>query len=225
MMHRYMICFISALLIVIAPLSAKSADKLPESTKDGLQLVQQNELGAVYIKPGASLKAYQRVHIVDAYVAFAKDWEKEYNRDHMRSGARITDEDMQHIKEEVAREFKKVFSEKLEKGGYVIATEAAADVMILRPAIINLEITAPDVPTSWRSATVVSEAGQLTLYAELYDSVTSAKFAEVLDAEIAGDYGIARVANRVTNRAALEQALGRWAELLVKRLDEAHGKP
>ena len=40
-------CFLSG------PLAAK--DKLPESTKDGLKLVHQHDLGAVYLKPGATL--------------------------------------------------------------------------------------------------------------------------------------------------------------------------
>lgn len=219
--------FLSGLLAfaLFMPFAASAAQELPKTTKDGLELVQQNELSAVYVKPGASLQAYDAIYLVDAYVAFAKDWKKEYNRDHMmQPGGRITDKEIQQIKDEVAKEFSKVFSKELERGGYRIATEAAQDVMILRPAIINLAITAPDIATAWRSTTVVADAGQLTLYAEFYDSLTSDKFAEVLDAQVAGDYGMARVANRVTNRAALDETLRHWAGLLRKRLDEAHGK-
>jgi len=212
-------------LALFMPCAASAAEELPKATKDGLELVQQNELSAVYVKPGASLQAYDAIYLVDAYVAFAKDWKNEYNRDHMmQPGGRITDKEIQQIKDEVAKEFNKVFSKELERGGYRMATEAAQDVMIMRPAIINLAITAPDIATAWRSATVVADAGQLTLYAEFYDSLTSDKFAEVLDAQVAGDYGMARVANRVTNRAALDETLRHWAGLLRKRLDEAHGK-
>ena len=220
----YLVCSVLALTLFSLPCIAASTE-LPKTTKDGLELVDQNKLGAVYVKPGASLKAYDAIYLVDAYVAFVKDWKKEYNRDHMmQAGGRITDRDIEKIKAEVADEFKKVFSKELERGGYRIATEAAQDVMILRPAIINLAITAPDIPTAWRSATVVADAGQLTLYAEFFDSLTSDKFAEVIDAEVAGDYGIGRVANRVTNRAALDETLRDWARILRKRLDEAHGK-
>lgn len=220
----YLVCGLLAVALFV-PFLVAASDELPKTTKDGLQLVQQSELGAVYVKPGASLDAYDAIQLVDAYVAFAKDWQKEYNRDHMmQPGGRITDKQIQQIKDEVAKEFKEVFSKELERGGYRIATEVGQDVMILRPAIINLAITAPDIPTAWRTATVVADAGELTLYAELYDSVTSDKFAEVLDAEVAGSHGVARVANRVTNREALDETLKHWAALLRKRLDEAHGK-
>lgn len=210
------------LALMIFPCLQVAAGDLPEVTKDGLHLVKQNELGAVYVKPGASLEAYEQVMLIDAYVAFAKDWQKEYNRDHM-GGRRVSDNDMLRIKEKVAEEFVRIFTRELEEGGYKIATEAGPDVMILRPAIIDLEITAPDVGAGW-GRTYVSEAGALTLYAELYDSVTSAKFAEVIDAEIAGDHFRAQLANRTTNQHALDETLVFWADLLRKRLDEAHGK-
>lgn len=35
---------------------------------------------AIYVKPGASLEPYSKIALLDCYVAFAKDWEKEYNR-------------------------------------------------------------------------------------------------------------------------------------------------
>lgn len=202
---------------------AVAADKLPETTKDGLHLVKQHELGAVYMKPGASLEPYNQILLVDTYVAFAKNWQRDHNREEIGLANRVSDSDMERIKKEVAKDFNKVFTKELEKGGYKIATEVGQDVLTLRPAIINLEITAPDVGAGF-TRTMVREEGQLTLYAELYDSVTSEKFAEVIDAEVAGDHGFAEVANRVTNRHALDEVLEDWADLLRKRLDEAHGK-
>lgn len=210
--------------MLMTPLAAKEKQDLPQSTKDGLQLVQQNKLGAVYVKPGATLQAYDKIMLVDAYVAFAKNWKRDYNSEAIGLGNRISDEDMDKIKTEVASEFKKVFTEELQKGGYQVVTQTGQDVMIVRPAIINLTITAPDLNTAGMERNFVSSAGTLTLYAELYDSVTSDKFAEVIDAEEAGNHGFAQAANRVTNKAALDQTLRYWADLLRKRLDEAHGK-
>jgi hypothetical protein len=57
---------------------------------------------------------------------------------------------------------------------------------------------------------------------ELYDSITSQKFAEVIDAEELGNNSFAHVANRGTNQAELDRTLSIWAGLLRKRLDEAH---
>ena len=223
MKNRINFLRINLVLLAILPILAIAGD-LPEVTSDGLHLKKQSELGAVWVEPGASLEAYNRVLLIDAYVAFAKDWQRDYNRDQRSLSGQVSDSDMQDIKEKVADQFKRIFTEELEEGGYEIATEIGPDVMILRPAIINLVVTAPDVATAGRTRTIVSEAGELTLYAELYDSVTNAKFALVMDAEVAGDYGYGRVANRVTNRQALDDTLKYWADLLRKRLDEAHGK-
>lgn len=212
---------ITAVTLFLGSPPPAAAGELPKATSDGLDLVKQDELGAVYVKPGASLEPYSQVKLIDAYVAFAKDWRRDYNFDYRRH---ISDDDLQKIKTKVAAEFKEVFTEQLEKGGYKVTSLIGPEVMVLRPAIINLEITAPDIDRVGRSAVMVDYAGEMTLYMELYDSVTSAKFAEVIDHEIAGDYGYNQFANRGTNLHALDDTLEYWAGLLVKRLDQAHGK-
>jgi len=207
--------------ILALPLAAK--EKLPETTKDGLVLRQHTELGAVYVKPGTTLTDYTKVKILDCYVAFEKNWQRNYNDEQMGLNGRVTDQDMQQIKTEVAQGFQQVFTKELDKAGYTVVDTTGADVLLIRPAIINLEVTAPDVMTPGISATIVSSAGSMTLYAELYDSLTSAKIAEVLDSEEIGN-GFNHIANEVSNRAAMDETLRAWAEILVKRLDEAHGK-
>jgi hypothetical protein len=209
-------------LFLAGPLAAKN--ELPEVTEDGLHLQKQSRSGALYVKPEATLEHYNKIMLVDAYVAFKKDWQADYNRSRVGLGMDIKDKDMERIKIDVANEFRKVFTETLEKGGYEVVTETGYDVMIVRPAIINLEIAAPDLNTAGMQATIVSRAGSLTLYAELYDSVTSEKFAQVIDAQEAGDRGFGYRATRVTNRQALDQTVRHWAGRLVKGLDEAHGK-
>ena len=68
--------------------------------------------------------------------------------------------------------------------------------------------------------TFVASAGEMTLYMELYDSLTSDKIAEVIDAQAVGDYGMAHAGSRAMNKAAFDQVLAKWAGLLRKRLDE-----
>lgn len=209
-------------LLLATPLAAR--DKLPETTADGLVLQKDSEVGAVYAKPGTSLESYSKILLVDTYVAFKKDWQKNYNRTRAGLGEDIRDKDVEKIKAEVASEFTRVFTEELEKGGYEVTTDTGADVLIVRPAIINLDINAPDLNKPGMRATIVSSAGSMTLYMELYDSVSSEKLAEVFDNREAGDRGFGYRANRVTNRQALDKTLRYWSGLLVKGLDHAHGK-
>jgi len=213
-----------AVLIAAFSATALAKEKLPQTTKDGLVLQQHTELGAVYTRPGSSLAAYDKVNILECYVAFRKNWQRDYNASQMDLGDRVSDKDMEAMKSKLSEGFHDAFTKALDKAGYSVVDTVGADVLLVRPAIINLEVTAPDLMSSGMEVTFVSSSGSMTLYAELYDSKTSEKIAEVLDSEAVGSGPLGEAANRVTNRAAFERTLDAWAEILVKRLDEAHGK-
>jgi len=92
------------------------------------------------------------------------------------------------------------------------------DVLIVRPALINLDVTAPDVQSASMTRTYVSSAGSMTLYMELYDSVTGDIIAKVMDPEASDRGGIGMAANRVTNKAEADRILRKWAALLRSHL-------
>ena len=198
-------------------------DELPEVDKNGLHLVKHSEARVVYVLPGATLSAYTKVKILPTYVAFKKNYERDFNLSEVGLDGRITDKDMEEMKTRLAAEFNKEFTKVLEKKGYPVVDETGKDVLLLRPAIINLNVAAPDALN--RSAfmtTVVQSAGDMTLYMELYDSATSELIARVVDPE-EDDNSFAQRANRVTNKVAADKIISRWANMLVKRLDEAKG--
>jgi hypothetical protein len=212
------------LLLCSVAITLCAKEKLPEKTKDGLVLQHHTKLGAVYLKPGATLTDYDEVKILDCFVAFQKNWKRNFNNEQQGLEGRVTDQEMQKIKTEVAEVFKESFTKALDKAGYTVVDTTGPKVLLIRPAIIDLTVTAPDIPTAGMNTNIVSSSGTMTLYAELYDSQTSAKIAEVVDAEEAGQNSFAHRANSVTNRQAFERTTDAWAKILVKRLDEAHGK-
>jgi len=213
---------LAGFIILAAPLMAK--EKFPETTKDGLKLKNQNRHGAVYVKSGASLADYDKIKILDCFVQFEKNWQRNYNRQEMDLGSRVTDKDVERIKQAVAVAFPKEFKKELEKGGYEIVDKTGKDILLLRPAIINLTVTAPEDHSAGIKETFVSSNGSMTLYMELYDSATSTKIAEVMDAEAVGDTGFGHRGGRVSNQMEFDQTMREWAHKLRKRLDEAHGK-
>lgn len=213
-----------ALCLGISPLAAKEKSKLPQTTKDGLVLQPHTKLGAVYLAEGASLADYTKVKILGCYVAFEKNWQRNFNRGSMDLANRVTDQDVEKIKDKVAQEFPKVFTKVLESGGYEVVDTTGKDVLLLRPAIINLTLTSTDINKVGMGTTIVASNGSMTLYAELYDSLTSAKIAEVMDAEEVGDNGFAHQGGRFSNQVEFDRTLKTWAETLRKRLDEANGK-
>ena len=212
-----------ALLLAVAP-HAYSKDAPPEVSPDGLHLQKSTRNSLVYAKPGATLAAYKRVAILDCYVEFEKDWEQDYNRSRVGLEGRVTDNDVERIKKDLAAELKRVFSDELQKkGGYQVVDVAAPDVLILRPALLNVEVNAPDLMTAGIGATVVRSAGQMTLYLELWDAATSTIIARVMDAQ-EDDSAFAQRANRVTNQAAADRILREWASRLREHLDAAQSK-
>jgi hypothetical protein len=204
------------ILMAISYLSV-AADELPEVTVDGLHHVKDSKLAVVYAQPGADLSQYRRVYLTDAYVAFKKNWQREQNRS---ASHRVSASDMDKIKIELVSLFREVFTETLQEGGYELATERAEDVLIVKPAIINLYIVAPDV-SAQISHTFSESAGEMTLYVELYDSVTDDLIAKALDRELDRETGYIQWRNRGTNRAAAKRIMKAWAKVLKEGLDEA----
>ena len=216
---------LSLALLLSAPQGAFAQEQEPpQETHDGLTLVPDRKVAAAYVDSDADFSVYDKIMILDCYVAFRKDWQ----RDHKRAGSaiRISSSDMEKIKADVAELFREVFTEKLGgDGGYNIVEAAGDDVLLVRPAIIDLDITAPDTMQTGRSRTYTSSAGAATIYIELYDSVTGDILARAADRKAARSVGgYMSYTNRVTNRADARRLLGTWAELLRDRLDEIHGK-
>jgi len=213
--------FITALLFLAITASGAAAKDLPGTSHDGLDLVKNTKLRAVYMKPGASLDQYKRIALLDCYVAFKKNWQRDYNSDVVGLGRRISDKDMEKIKTKVASEFKKVFIKELEtKGGYKIVDTTGEDVLVIRPAIINLVVTAPDKMTAGFSQTFTADPGQLTLYLELYDSVSNSIIARAIDPQAARNGGFFQMTNSVTNTADLDRVLRKWADILRSNLGD-----
>lgn len=215
------ISLLAVSLLALSMAAHAKKQELPEVTEDGLHRVPDSKLAIVYAEPGASLAGYQRVQLLDAYVAFRKNWERD-----QRSGSaqplRVTSKDVEKIKLALAQEFREVFKQVLEEGGYPVVDEAGEDVLLIRPAIINLDVNAPDTPQAGRTMIYVTSAGEMTLYLEAYDSVTGDLIAKALDrkADRRND-GFYTWSNSVTNRAAAQRILKGWATILLNALDEA----
>ncbi len=215
----------AALAVVVAcglaPVGANADEHAgaPEISFDGLERVQDARLALVYVDPDADFSVYERIMILPVFVAFERRWEREQRR--------LTGSTRNQIKERVAEEFQSIFRQELEeKGGYPIVEEPGEDVLLLRPAVINLRINAIDQHTAGRSTTWVANSGQATLYVEVFDSTTSHILARAADTQVGrrrgGSWGFR--GGTPTNIADMRAALRVWAGALREALDEVHGR-
>jgi len=212
----------AAMACLLCSTALVAQDDPPVMTVDGLQQIETDNVDALYWLPGATLDPYRRVAILDCFVAFRKDWERDQNLDR-RGAARVTAEDMERIKSLLAAEFRTVFTRELEAAGYDVVDGGADDVLLLRPAIVDLDVAAPDIPTAGRSTQFVTSAGAMTLYMELYDSATNSLIGRVVDRRRAANSSMIRVADSVSNRVEADRLLTRWVNLLIGALDEEWG--
>lgn len=217
---KRILLILSLIILGTTPVAvvAKSNSEIPEYTIEGLQRVPNTkEFFLVYAEPGANLSQYNRVYLTDPYVAFKKNWKREQNRGSLK----VSNSDMDRIKKGVAELFVELFTEELAKGGYTLATERAEDVLIVKPAIIDLDVKAPDVRTPGRVETFTTSAGSMALYVELYDSETDDLLAKALDRKSDRDSGFMQWQSKVQNVAAAKRIMRPWATALREALDEA----
>jgi hypothetical protein len=212
---------LTAVACLLSTVALATKGELPAVSHDGLELRKGKVASVVYVRPGVDFSRYKRIAILDCPVAFSKDWERE-----RKSGAdRISQKDMDEIKADLSAEFLKIFTDELQtRGGYQIVTTGGEDVLVLRPAIVDLDVTAPDTMSAGRSYTLSESAGAMTLYLEFFDSVSGQILARAIDRE--ADRGMGRVQwqNKATNRAEADRILRRWASALRARLDEVKGR-
>lgn len=198
---------------------AESKKELPEYSTEGLKRVHgTTDIAIVYAKPDASLEQYQRVYLVEPYVGFRKNWLRDQNRGRMKVSAR----DMERIEAEVRQLFMEIFTAELLKGGYALAKERARDVLLVKPAIIGLDVNAPDPMAGGMSDTFSTTAGSMTLFMELYDSETDDLLVKAIDPTSDWETTYMHRKTKVSNRSAATRMMTPWAQALRRGLDDAH---
>ncbi len=189
-------------------------------TFDSLVPVDNPALTAVYIDPDADFSVFKRVAILEPFVAFRTNWQRDQSR--ARRG-RISNRDMQRIKQDVATIFERVMTERLEAAGFEVVDTVGEDVILLRPAIIDLDVTAPDARSTGRTTTYTATAGAATLYIQLFDSVTGEILGRAADRRTARRPGnFLTWSNSVTNRREATRTMGQWADGLIAVLNEQY---
>lgn len=216
---------VCALALVSMVVSCASTTGQPEVTHDGLVRDHSYPNAEVYKKPGATLAGYDEYGLVPCRVTFRKNWERDQNQSRLDLSNRVTQKDVDRIKDGLSAECDKYFRAALEADPPFKLVEQFMEgekVLILAPSIVNLDIAAPDLMTAGRSRTYTTSSGQMTLFLEVIDGTTHEVLFRVVDRKRAPEYGTLRWSNSVSNKADADRALKYWAGRLRKALDTAH---
>ncbi len=195
----------------------------PQVSPEGMELKKSTRSTVAYKKEGVDFSEYDKVQILPSVVAFKKNWKRDYNRNQASLSTRVRDEDVIRIKADVASLFDEVFKEEFSKdANFPIVDTVSSNTLVIRPAIVDLDVAAPDLRTVANVKTYTSDAGQATLFLELYDGVSGEILARIVTVSVAGDDSFVQWATRVSNRADAKRMIRKWAKALRTKYDEAH---
>ena len=208
----------SALMLLVFLLAASAGERAAaQDSWDGLAKVDSRRFHAVYLLPGADFRAYNKVMIDNAEVAFRKNWIRDFNRSTNELSRRISESDAKDMAERVRTGFNDIIRRAFADAGYSVVTVAAPDVMRLSPAVINLEVAAPDTSPASAVRSSSLDSGEATVVLEVRDSTTGALLGRAVDRDEAGN-NIGGRRTQASNRADFTILFRAWAKASVDGL-------
>ncbi len=166
-------------LVMLAAVA--SAQPVSDVTEDGLVRVPSSRKAGVYRLPDATFAQYRRVMLLPSTVAFRKNWDRK-GLDRLDTGLKPSE------REKIANDLVEAFHEEMiaelvQRGGFELTDTPAKDVLLIAPAITELEITAPDAGSTPGARTYVRNAGSMTLVVEMRDAASGVTVGRVIDYE------------------------------------------
>ena len=220
--HIGLLIFALTLMSGCATFGADEGDlKKSDVTTDGLTITKSTKHTEKQIKDGVDWSEYTKYQITPVEVSFRKNWKRDYNMSQRTLSMQVTDEDMARIRESMAKIVYEEFDSALqEKGGLTKVDQADSSTLLFKPKIINLDVYAPDVDSSYISRSYVRQAGRATLFLEVYDAVSGEILSRWVDIREDTDRGYFDWANRITNADRATLVVRAWAKRLVEGLDD-----
>jgi hypothetical protein len=214
----------SALLLVLALLGACSLGPRPvqyesgPATADGLYRVKSNDLGALFLDPGAEFGEYDGVLIDPVSLS--------YKRDRRRSSGLDTTRRVFELDDDTVARFQRIFQESFvrELGrsrSFAVVSEPGPGVLRVSGHIVDLDVRVPAFKGG--EVNFVVDAGEMTLVLDVRDSLSGAPLARVADRRLirppgAGNVGAYR-STAVNNWGAVRDIFSDWARILREGLD------
>ncbi len=224
MKTRKLIATCALLSVLVVTNAADAAEDLPQTSKEGMELTVVDGGLAVYTQPDANLSAYTKVLLLDAYVGFRENWVRDFNRSVLRSG-RITDADLEKIRERLAGDFRVTFTETLTNdGGYALVSAVEEGAMILRPALVDVALASPEATMDSPSLNFNLFGGTgMTMILEIYDAATSGILARIYNREDTFSGADGTVESRSVSRSNEQEIFSRWATAVLGQLQPDAG--
>ena len=207
------------LVLAALAISVGSAGALAKApaTWDGLVQVKSKKLALAYLLPDADFRAYSKVMFDPPEVAFAKNWQRDFNRSTMSLAGRISDSDVREATDKARESLSEIFPKRFTEEGYQVVAQPGPDVLRLQLVIADLEVNAPERNLPGRSNTYAFDAGEATFAIEARDSLTGQLLGRAVDRREAGE-GPVYHRTYTSNVADFEALFDSWARIAARGL-------
>ena len=202
--------------LAIAVGSAGATAKAP-ATWDGLVQVKSKKLALAYLLPDADFRAYSKVMFDPPQVAFAKNWQRDFNRSTMSLAGRVSDSDVREATDKARESLSEIFPKRFSEEGYQVVSQPGPDVLRLQLVIADLEVSAPDRNFPGRTDTYAFDAGEATFAVEARDSLTGQLLGRAVDRREAGE-GPTYHRTYTSTVADFEALFDNWARIAARGL-------
>jgi len=182
-------------------------------TDDGLVRVPSRRVAGVYRLPGASFVEYRRIMLEPPTISFAPEWQKNHQDVSAAELTRIRTESAKLFREEFTREL-------IDRGPYELTDDLAPDVLIVNPAIEELNIPAPETSVSPGERSYTTGPVKMKVTADLREAATGKLVGRLTMFEGNERYPFneLRLANRATNAHEQRVAFAKWSRILNEAL-------
>jgi hypothetical protein len=187
-----------------------------EITDDGLTRVPSRASGGVYRDLSHDFTPYKRLILEPPTIEFAAAW-RETHRE-------VTDSDVTRIRSEAVKLFRDEFTRELvDRGSYEYADAPAADVILVSPRVVELDIAAPDAGAEIGVKTFTPGPVKMQVVGELRDAASNALLGRIIIFEGQSRYGSneLRLANRASNAHEMRIGFGKWSKMVHEALNVA----
>lgn len=215
-MNRQLLFAVS--MVLCSSLAAAVPATVPAPGPDGLVAVDSRQLDQVYLRPAADWTSYRKVMIDPVQVTMKKNWLRDQNssRDLSR---RLTPDVVDAIVAQATASMTEQVAATFVAKGFAITTVAGPGVMLLTPAVTDLDVYEPDATSSRPDALFTRDtAGLATLSLEARDAVTGALLGVVVDRGTATHVQTFSRATKTSNQFWFDAMFRQWASFCVAEL-------
>lgn len=169
------------------------------------------EFTQLYIRPDTDMSLYKEIYVTDLKIQFARGWENSQN---LIDPYRITDRDIELIKNNIATEFRDSFARGLAQTGLRIVDAPGPNTLTLNPSILDLDINNPDNLQPYQTVTLAEVSASMTIALELTNSASGEPLLRLSDSDQTRDYLNFDRQDSVKNRSDIGKLLFDWAAAL-----------